>query len=70
VDAFPLSMRDSFPSSLKRSSKVDWVRLRGLMKTWASFVGSISLSGPTSIFPVLRTCWMPFSVRSSSVLPV
>jgi len=55
VDAFPLSMRDSFPSSLKRSSKVDWVRLRGLMKTWASFVGSISLSGPTSIFPVLRT---------------
>ena len=44
--------------------------LRGLTKTWPSLDGSMSLPGPTTISAVPRTCWRPFGVRSSSVVPV
>ena len=53
-----------------RRSKVCWARKRGLMKMWARREGEMSLPGPTRILLVARTCWMPFSVRESSVVPV
>lgn len=53
-----------------RRSKVCWARKRGLMKMWARREGEMSLPGPTRISLVARTCWMPFSVRESSVVPV